>query len=103
MEHSADVPVPHSGFRMTDQLRDEDDKQFVPEVDTIPKKADQVRLLAWFDDFHRWDLHALWDDMQFGITHYANIDDIALVGDRKWEEWMAKKMQAIHTCQNQVL
>jgi hypothetical protein len=78
------------GFRMTGKLRDEDYKQFVPEVDAILRKADQVRLLAWFDDFHGWDLHALWDDMQFGITHCTNIDYIALVGDRKWEEWMAK-------------
>ena len=28
--------------------------------------------------------------MKFGPKHYSNIERIALVGDRKWEEWMAK-------------
>ena len=28
--------------------------------------------------------------MKFGIQHYADFARIAMVGDRKWEEWMAK-------------
>ena len=36
------------------------------------------------------DLHALWDDIKFGASHYTSIERIALVGDKKWEEWMAK-------------
>ncbi|HRW66130.1 MAG TPA: STAS/SEC14 domain-containing protein, partial [Candidatus Competibacter sp.] len=37
-----------------------------------------------------WDLHAMWDDFQFGVKHYSDLERIAIVGDRKWEEWMAK-------------
>jgi len=47
-------------------------------------------LLAQFEDFHGWDLHAMWDDFQFGVKHYSDLERIAIVGDRKWEEWMAK-------------
>jgi len=37
-----------------------------------------------------WDLHALWDDIKFATTHCTKIERIALVGDKKWEQWMAK-------------
>ena len=78
------------GFRITGKLHDEDYKRFVPEVDAILSDNDKVRLLGWFDDFHGWDLHALWDDIKFATTHCNKMDRIAMVGDTKWEEWMAK-------------
>jgi hypothetical protein len=77
-------------FKMTGKLHDEDYKTFVPLIDNGVAKYGKVRLLAWFEDFHGWDLHALWDDIKFSTTHCREIDRIALVGDKKWEEWMAK-------------
>jgi hypothetical protein len=78
------------GFRMSGKLHDEDYKKFVPVVEAAVAKQGKVRLLAQFEDFHGWDLHALWDDIKFATKHCADIERIALVGDRKWEEWMAK-------------
>jgi hypothetical protein len=78
------------GFKMSGKLHDEDYKTFVPVIDAAVAKEGKVRLLAQFHDFHGWDLHALWDDVKFATTHCTKIDRIALVGDRKWEEWMAK-------------
>jgi hypothetical protein len=46
--------------------------------------------LAQFHDFHRWDLHALSDDIKFSATHCTQLERIALVGENKWEAWMAK-------------
>ncbi len=77
------------GFRMTGKLHDEDYKKFVPEVDAVIGAHEKVRLLASFEDFHGWDMHALWDDTKFSMTHFNKIDRIALVGEKKWEEWMA--------------
>jgi hypothetical protein len=79
------------GFKLTGKLHDEDYKTFVPAVDSaLATEGDKVRLLAQFEDFHGWDLHAAWDDLKFGVEHYSNFDRIALVGDKKWEEWMAR-------------
>jgi hypothetical protein len=78
------------GFKMSDKLHDEDYKQFVPLIDAAIANEGKVRLLAVFEDFHGWDLHALWDDIKFAATHCTKIERIALVGDRKWEAWMAK-------------
>jgi hypothetical protein len=78
------------GFKISGKLHDEDYKTFVPLIDDAIAKEGKVRLLAQFHDFHGWDLHALWDDVKFSTTHCTKIERIALVGDRKWEEWMAK-------------
>src|SRR5262245_23650248 len=78
------------GFKMSGELHDQDYKTFVPAVDAAIAGHDKVRLLAVLQDFHGWDLHALWDDIKFATTHCTKFDRIALVGDRTWEKWMAK-------------
>jgi acyl-CoA-binding protein len=77
-------------FKMSGKLHDEDNKKFVPLVESAVAKHGKVRILAQFEDFHGWDLHALWDDIKFSTKHCNDIQRIALVGDRKWEAWMAK-------------
>ncbi len=76
------------GFTMSGKLHDEDYKKFVPLIDESAKSG-KVRLLAHFHDFHGWDAKALWDDIKFSTTHCTKIEKIALVGDKKWEKWMA--------------
>lgn len=78
------------GFRLSGKLHDADYQNFVPLIDAALKKHPKVRVLALFQDFHGWDLHALWDDIKFSTTHCTKLDRIALVGEKKWEEWMAK-------------
>ena len=77
------------GFKLSGKLHDEDYKHFVPLVDAAIGSG-KAKLLAWFHDFHGWDMHAFWDDTKFATTHCTKIEKIALVGDKKWEEWMAK-------------
>jgi hypothetical protein len=78
------------GFKLSGKLHDEDYKTFVPLVDKAFAAQGKLRMLAWFHDFHGWDVHALWDDIKFSTTHCTKIERIALVGEKKWEEWMAK-------------
>jgi hypothetical protein len=77
------------GFRMSGKLHDEDYKLFVPLVEKAMSTQGKVRLLAQFEDFHGWDLHAMWDDTKFATRHCADVERIALVGDKQWEKWMA--------------
>jgi hypothetical protein len=34
-------------------------------------------------------LYAAWEELTVGLMHYSNFERIALVGNRKWEKWMA--------------
>jgi hypothetical protein len=78
------------GFKLSGKLHDEDYKHFVPLVDEAIARDGKARLVAQFHDFQGWDAHALWDDIKFSTTHCTKIERIALVGEKKWEEWMAK-------------
>jgi hypothetical protein len=92
------TPLPQSterllGFKLSGKLHDEDYQHFVPIVEAAIAKSGKVRLLAQFEDFHGWDAHALWDDTKFSTKHCADLEKVALVGDRAWEKWMAKVCQ----------
>ena len=78
-------------FKLSGKLHDEDYQTFVPAVDAAVAAEGEIRLFVQFEaDFQGWDLHAAWDDIKFAASHYANFNRIAMVGNRKWEEWMAK-------------
>ena len=81
---------PLLGFKMSGKLHDEDYQQFVPLVEEAIQAYGKVRLLAQFHDFHGWDVQALWDDIKFSTKHCADIDRIAMVGEKKWVAWMSK-------------
>src|SRR6188472_1504445 len=66
------------GFQLSGKLHDEDYKHFVPAVDAALVSQNKIRLLAWFHDFHGWDLRALWDDIKFSTTHCTKLERIAL-------------------------
>ena len=57
LDHGASKAI---GFKLSGKLHDEDYKHFVPMVDEAIGKQGKVRMLAWFHDFHGWDMHALW-------------------------------------------
>ena len=76
-------------FKMSGTLHDNDYARFVPAIDAAVARYGKVRLLAQFHDFEGWDAKALWADIKFSTTHCTKIDRIALVGEKKWEKWMA--------------
>jgi hypothetical protein len=48
-----------------------------------------LRLLFEMTDFHGWEAGALWDEIKLDIKLFADIERIAVVGDKKWERGMA--------------
>jgi hypothetical protein len=75
--------------RATGKLSKADYEHFVPEVERLIKQEGKIRLLFEMHDFHGWEPGALWEDIKFDVKHFADIERIALVGEEKWEEWMA--------------
>jgi hypothetical protein len=78
------------GYRLSGKLHDEDYQQWVPELEAAIAAHGKIRLLAEFHDFHGWDAKALWDDIKFDAKHASDFERIAMIGEKKWEEWMAK-------------
>jgi len=72
------------------KLSKEDYEIFLPLVESLIDKHGKIRILFEMSDFHGWDAGALWEDMKFDAKHHGDIERLAFVGDKKWEEWMAK-------------
>ena len=76
--------------RATGKLEKADYERFVPEVERLIGKHGKIRVLFDMHDFHGWTLGAMWEDIKFDLKHFADIERLAMVGDKKWEELMAK-------------
>ena len=77
------------GFTLSGKLHDEDYRAFVPVVEAAVAAEGKLSLFARFENFHGWDLRAAWDDFKFGVKNYTSFERIALVGEQRWQEWMA--------------
>jgi len=76
-------------FKLTGKLNGKDYRIFVPRVEERIRREGKIRLLLEFEDFRGWDLEAAWEDFKFGIKHFRDFDQIAIVGQGKREEWVA--------------
>lgn len=72
------------------KLTKEDYEVFRPLIESLIDKHGKIRILFEMSNFHRWDAGALWEDIKFDSKHYSDIEKLAMVGEKKWEEWMAK-------------
>ncbi len=75
--------------RVSGKLNRMDYAKFVPEVESMIRDEGKIRLLVIMQDFHGWDGGALWEDIKFDARHFSDIERLAIVGEKKWEQWMA--------------
>ena len=66
-----------------------DYEQFVPEFERLLERHGKLRVLFDMSDFHGWEGSAVWEDIKFDIKHFADIERLAMVGNKKWQHGMA--------------
>jgi len=71
------------------KLTHSDYERFIPEFERLAKQHGKIRVLFEMTDFHGWEAAALWDDIKFDLRHFADIERLALVGDKKWQKEMS--------------
>lgn len=86
--------IEHAGGRVlevqvTGKLTKADYELFVPKVETLIKQHGKIRILLQMHDFHGWTPGAMWEDLKFDVHHFKDIERVALVGDKRWEQGMA--------------
>ena len=72
----------------TGKLTRDDYDTFVPVIESEMKKG-KVKILFSMQDFSGCDAGALWEDIKFDMKHFGEIERLAMVGEKKWEEGMA--------------
>lgn len=78
------------GLRCTGRLHSKDYRKIQPKLEKTIKKEGTIRLLAQLDDFHGWDMLAAVDELMLEVKHAHDFEKIAIIGDRRWEKWMAE-------------
>lgn len=67
----------------------DDYARFVPEFERLLEQHGKLRVLVVMHDFHGWKIGALWEDIKFDVKHFRDIERIAIVGEKKWQQWMS--------------
>lgn len=76
-------------------LTDADYKAFLPRLEAAIREHGRIRLFVDMADFEGWSPHAAWDDLLFGLKHWNDFERMALIGDKRWEDVVAKAMDAL--------
>ena len=71
------------------KLAKADYERFVPEFERLVRQHGKLRVRFDMIDFHGWEADAIWEDIKFDMKHFADIERLAMVGDKKWEQGMA--------------
>lgn len=66
-----------------------DYEHFVPEFERLVGLHGKLRVLFDMTGFHGWTTGGLWEDTKFAMHHFSDIDRLAVVGEKKWQEGMA--------------
>jgi hypothetical protein len=66
-----------------------DYEHFVPEFVRLVGLHGKLCVLFDMTGFHGWTAGALWADTKFAMHHFSDIDRLAVVGEKKWQEGMA--------------
>ncbi len=75
--------------KVSGKLVKADYEYFVPEFERLVLQYGALRLLFDMTDFHGWELSAAWEDFKLGIEHFADIERLAMVGEKQWQHGMA--------------
>ncbi len=77
--------------RVSGKLTREDYADLVPRWERMLEGHGRIRLLfEMAPDFEGWEPGAAWDDAKFSVSNRERLERVAMVGDKKWEQWAAK-------------
>ncbi len=85
-ESSGDV----IGFQVSGVIKRKDYEILNSEVETLLNEYEKMNCLLYFKDFI-WEVLGAWGkDSAFGLKYGSRINKLAIVGDKKWQEKIAK-------------
>ncbi|HTL68519.1 MAG TPA: STAS/SEC14 domain-containing protein [Lacunisphaera sp.] len=75
--------------QVSGKLTKEDYAGFVPVFERLADLHGKLRVMFDLAGFHGWEASAAWEDVKFAAKHFADIERLAVVGDKKWQRGLA--------------
>ncbi len=73
-------------INLTSQLVYKEYRELLAEIESIAKKAGEVRLLVILKDFAGWEENKGWEDSSIADRTDPYMKKMAIVGDEKWRD-----------------
>ncbi|WP_273150903.1 STAS/SEC14 domain-containing protein [Methylophaga thiooxydans] len=79
-------------FRIVGKLTHDDYAAITPMIAAALSSVEdpEANVLIDATEFEGWELRAAWDDFKLGLKHGSDFYKIAIVGDKRWQQWAAK-------------
>jgi len=79
------------GIRVTGKLSTADYERFGALLAERVASEGTLRLLIEMHEFEGWEsLAAMWEDLKLDVKYHSDIERIAMVGEKGWQEWMTQ-------------
>ena len=75
------------------KLTKQDYDKMLPAFENKIRKEGRIKSYIEFGDFDMIKPGALWQELKFDVKHFNDFSRIAVVGDKKWMEWMTRSIK----------
>ncbi len=79
--------------KATNTLSGDDYDKLIPILDETLVQFDKLNLYFEMEDFSGWNLKSFWQDAKFDVQHASDFQAIAMIGEKKWQDWMTTFMK----------
>lgn len=83
-------------LKISGKLTKQDLDDLVPSLEKHISSSKDPHLMMIMEDFKGWEnAAAFWKDLQLDAKYIGRFDRIAIVGDKKWQEWSTRLVNPI--------
>ncbi|QCR24528.1 STAS/SEC14 domain-containing protein [Pontibacter sp. SGAir0037] len=75
-------------FKLSGSVDKQDYAVMLPVLDEKIKQYSKINVYAEVQEVDTYSLRALWDDLKYDFKHAADFRNVAIVGDKKWLDWL---------------
>lgn len=79
--------------KATGKLHQSDYDKVLPILIDKEKTYEKICWYFEMEDFEGWDVKAAWEDVKFSFSHADQLEKIAMVGAKDWQEKLTKLMK----------
>lgn len=76
--------------KVSGKLTKADYDELIPSWKTVIARHGSMRLLFIMQDLTGWEPAAAWEDFQFDRKHSDQVERVAMVGEKKWQQWLTR-------------